>query len=86
MMYKESSRKKRASKSLRKELLAMEANRMIERAIENNDEVRLVLEVAARAHEMESREQPLDIFVPTETVVIMPIPALLGTLGCSQTA
>jgi hypothetical protein len=84
-MYKESSREKRASKLTRRGTRAMKANRVIENALKN-DEVRLVLEIATRAREIESREQPRDIITSTETAAVLPNQASLEMLCWTQTA
>lgn len=42
----------------------------IEKALKENPEVRLVLEIAARARDIESREPPRELGAATEVVAI----------------
>jgi hypothetical protein len=49
----------------------MEANRIIENALKNNDEIRLVLEIAARARENEGRTPPMEL-TPSSEVAALP--------------
>lgn len=46
------------------------AAEMIEKALKENPDVRLVLDIAARARETESRELPREIGAATEVVAI----------------
>ena len=48
----------------------MNAEQMIKNATDKNPEIRLVLEIAARARELESKQPPRDIVTATETVAI----------------
>jgi hypothetical protein len=48
----------------------MDAAEMIEKGLKENPEVRLVLDIAARARETEARELPREIVASTEVVAI----------------
>jgi hypothetical protein len=48
----------------------MNAAEMVDKALKDNPEVRLVLEIAARARETESREFPREISGSTEVAAI----------------
>jgi len=48
----------------------MNAEQVIKDALDRNSEIRLVLEIAARAREVESKDPPRNMEVATETVAI----------------
>lgn len=48
----------------------MNAAEMIEKALKENPDVRLVLDIAVRARETEAKELPREIGVSTEVVAI----------------
>ncbi|MGA9564719.1 MAG: hypothetical protein WBS19_04270 [Candidatus Korobacteraceae bacterium] len=48
----------------------MKADQQIKDALNSNDEVRLVLEIATRAREVEAREMPREIGTSTDVVVV----------------
>lgn len=48
----------------------MNAAEMIEKAVKENPDVRLVLDIAARARDTEARELPREIGAATEVVAI----------------
>jgi len=48
----------------------MSAAEMIEKALKENPDVRLVLDIAARARELEAKELPREIGVATEVTAI----------------
>ena len=48
----------------------MNAEQVIKDALDRNPEIRLVLEIAARAREVESKDPPRNMEVATETVAI----------------
>jgi hypothetical protein len=48
----------------------MTIDQLVKAALSSNDEVRLVLEVATRAREMEAREISREIGVSTDVVVV----------------
>ncbi len=48
----------------------MTAAQMIKKALDENPDIRLVLEAAERAREAESKEPPRNIGIATETVAI----------------
>ncbi len=49
---------------------AMNPVQIIQNALDKNPEMRLVLEIAARAREVESRELPRDIGLATDIAVV----------------
>jgi len=60
----------------------MKAEQVIKSALDRNPEIRLVLEIAARAREAESKEPPRNIGMATETAAVptnSQYPVLLGT-------
>ncbi len=48
----------------------MNAEQTIQNALDKNPDIRLVLEIAARAREAESKEPPRNIGIATETAAI----------------
>jgi hypothetical protein len=48
----------------------MNAEQMIKNGTDKNPEIRLVLEIAARAQELESKQPPRDLGMVTETATI----------------
>jgi hypothetical protein len=48
----------------------MNADQIIQDALDKNPDVRLVLEIAARARDMEAKEPPREIGVATEVAAI----------------
>jgi hypothetical protein len=50
----------------------MDAEKIVQQTMDDNPEVQLVLEIAARARDTESRELPQDVGAATE-VVALPI-------------
>lgn len=48
----------------------MNAEQIIKTALDNNPEIRLVLEIAARARDAESKEQPRNIGMATEVAAV----------------
>ena len=73
-MYKqespESAGTELTSKNIERD--AMNTSQIIKDALNNNDEVRLVLEIAARAREVEARELPREI-TPSADAIAIPI-------------
>jgi hypothetical protein len=59
----------------------MDAEKMIKDAIDKNSDLRLVLEIAARAREAESKEPPRTIGMATEITSIPVSSASLAPLG-----
>ncbi len=62
----------------------MDAEQVIENALDRNPEMQLVLEIAARAREAESKEPPRNIGMATETAAVptnSQYPVSLGTPG-----
>lgn len=63
---------------------AVNAAQMVEKVLKENPDVRLVLEIAARAREAEARELPQEIGASTEVAAIPchpQIPVLWGVLS-----
>jgi hypothetical protein len=48
----------------------MDAKKIVTKALNDNPEIRLVLEIAARAREVESKEPPRHIGFATDTVAV----------------
>jgi hypothetical protein len=58
----------------------VDAAKMIENALAKNPEIRMVLELASRARQIESKEPPRNIGMATETVAIPSRPQCLVSL------
>jgi hypothetical protein len=48
----------------------MKTEQIIQKALDKNPDIRLVLEIAARAHDLESKEPPLYTGMATDTVAL----------------
>lgn len=48
----------------------MDAEQIIKNALDKNPDIRLVLEIAARARAVESKEPPRNMEITTETVAV----------------
>ena len=50
--------------------VSMDAGKVVEKTLSDNPEIRLVLEIAARTRDAESKELPRTINIPTEVTAI----------------
>jgi hypothetical protein len=69
--------------------IIMNAEQIVKNALEKNPEIRLVLEIAERAREVESKEPPRNIGIATEIVAIPTNSQSLvppATIGQTRTA
>jgi hypothetical protein len=63
------NRKPKASKAQARNRASMDAETVVRNLIDESPDVRLVLEIATRAHAIESREPPRNLGMATDVVV-----------------